>query len=115
VIYNDGGAWGGTTGFEFNKATSELSVPGSQTKFVVSEGTPITASGKNILSFNSATHHPAYSYNNGSARDLVLLVAPPAHNNSTCIAGDFSADTSYFYYCTATNTWKRTALAADSW
>jgi hypothetical protein len=39
---------------------------------------------------------------------------PPAHSTSTCTAGQYAADVSYFYFCQATNTWKRIAWAAGT-
>ncbi|MBV9300566.1 MAG: hypothetical protein JOY62_01030 [Acidobacteriaceae bacterium] len=39
-------------------------------------------------------------------------VPPPATSSDACSAGQFSFDTSYYYICTATNTWKRVALAS---
>lgn len=37
-------------------------------------------------------------------------LATPPSSSSTCITGTAVWDTSYFYVCTATNTWKRSAL-----
>ncbi len=38
-------------------------------------------------------------------------VAAPAAANSTGTAGQWAWDASYIYLCTATNTWKRAAIA----
>lgn len=38
------------------------------------------------------------------------VVSPPATSTSTGTAGTVAIDANYFYYCTATNTWKRVAL-----
>jgi hypothetical protein len=43
--------------------------------------------------------------------EIVVKVATPSTATSTGIAGQVSWDASYFYVCTATNTWVRTALA----
>jgi hypothetical protein len=39
------------------------------------------------------------------------VVAAPATASSTGTAGQIAYDASYFYVCTATDTWKRTALS----
>jgi len=39
------------------------------------------------------------------------IVSAPATASSTGTAGQIAYDASYFYVCTATNTWKRTALS----
>jgi len=39
-----------------------------------------------------------------------LWVAVPATSSSACTPGTWSADTSYYYVCIATNSWKRAAL-----
>lgn len=38
-------------------------------------------------------------------------VAVPATSSATCTAGTWAANASYFFYCAATDTWARTALA----
>lgn len=43
----------------------------------------------------------------------VLWVSAPAAKNSTGTAGMIARDTNWFYICTATNTWKRSALATN--
>jgi len=40
-----------------------------------------------------------------------LRVAVPLHSNSTCTAGVWATDGSYYYLCVAANTWMRAALA----
>jgi hypothetical protein len=39
----------------------------------------------------------------------------PASSGSTGVAGTIAFDSNYIYVCTATNTWKRVALASISW
>lgn len=39
------------------------------------------------------------------------MVSAPAAANSTGTAGQIAYDSDYFYVCTATNTWKRVAIA----
>jgi hypothetical protein len=41
-----------------------------------------------------------------------LHVAVPASSSSTCQAGAWSYDSSYFYICVAANTWKRSAVSS---
>lgn len=43
--------------------------------------------------------------------DHVLVSDPPSTTTSTGIAGTITYDSSYFYVCIATNSWKRTALS----
>jgi len=40
-----------------------------------------------------------------------VKVAVPATATSTGVPGQWAADANYHYVCTATNTWKRTALS----
>ncbi len=40
-----------------------------------------------------------------------LTAETPASAGASCTAGDFTADTGFMYFCTATNTWKRVAIA----
>ena len=39
------------------------------------------------------------------------FVAAPAAANSTGVAGSVAVDSGYIYVCTATDTWKRVAIA----
>ncbi len=39
-------------------------------------------------------------------------LATPSSSSAPCTAGQIGADTTYFYVCVATNTWKRTALSS---
>jgi hypothetical protein len=43
---------------------------------------------------------------------LGLRVAAPATASSACATGSWATDSSYYYLCVATNSWKRTAIAA---
>jgi len=70
------------TGSESTPALSEDStnvtsskpivVTGTQTDLKITEGTAKVVASENHFSFNSATHHPAYSYNGGAATDVML-------------------------------------------
>ena len=39
----------------------------------------------------------------------------PAGPTATGIAGQIACDDFYWYVCTATNTWKRTAISSSGW
>jgi len=41
-----------------------------------------------------------------------IPLSTPASSSATCVAGDITADASYIYFCTATNTWKRATLGS---
>lgn len=45
------------------------------------------------------------------SKGIPTWVAAPAAANSTGVAGQMAADTGYIYRCTATDTWKRVAIA----
>ena len=53
-------------------SSKPVEVAGTQTDFKVTEGTPVVVTSENHLSVNSTTHHPAYSYNGGAAKDVLL-------------------------------------------
>lgn len=40
------------------------------------------------------------------------VMTPPTVSGSSCSAGQFSYDASYYYLCVGTNTWKRVALSS---
>ncbi len=42
---------------------------------------------------------------------LILTQHTPASATEACTTGTFNVDAGYVYVCTATNTWKRAALA----
>lgn len=44
-------------------------------------------------------------------QQIIPFVAAPATATSAGVAGNMAYDSSYFYICTATNTWKRVAIA----
>lgn len=46
-----------------------------------------------------------------SLSSLIVSSAAPATSSDACSAGRITWDTSYFYVCTASNTWKRAALS----
>jgi len=44
-------------------------------------------------------------------KTIILSSTPPSTSSSVGVAGTITYDTNYIYMCTATNTWKRAALA----
>jgi len=48
----------------------------------------------------------------GNSNGLHITPTTPATSSSACVVGQISADANYIYLCTATNSWKRTALGA---
>lgn len=51
---------------------------------------------------------------NGSVVSTRFRMAPgtPSGSSSPCVAGEFVADGSFFYFCVAPNTWKRSSLSS---
>lgn len=41
------------------------------------------------------------------------VATPPTTSSSTCSTGQFSVDNNYFYFCSATNVWKRIAWGSS--
>jgi hypothetical protein len=69
-------------------------------------GTAVTING------NTAWHAGNDGTNTGLAADIGATASIPASAVATGTAGQISYDSSYVYICTATNTWKRAAIAA---
>lgn len=53
-------------------STKPVVIAGAQTDLKVTEGTAKVVTSENHFSFNSSSHHPAYSYNGGAAKDVML-------------------------------------------
>jgi hypothetical protein len=53
-----------------------------------------------------------YNFTVASIAGTIADVAAPASATSAGIAGQIATDASYIYVCTATNTWKRVAIAS---
>lgn len=47
----------------------------------------------------------------GGLNKLDRFVLVPKQATSTGVAGDYAADASHLYICTATNTWRRVAIS----
>lgn len=80
-----------------------------------------------LLSSQSGASRPSYAvagtvwrdsdtgqlflYNGSADRQIAVNVGAPASASAPGTAGDVAWDASYFYVCTATDTWVRVALA----
>lgn len=72
-------------------------------------GLGLNAKGSGVVGIGSPL------YVSGAAQfagTLTTAPATPATSAAACAAGQISVDASYVYVCTATNTWKRVALAS---
>ena len=69
----------------------------------------VPATDNGLLLWDTAGY-PVVSRTNAFER-IPLLVAAPASASASGTAGDIAYDSSYFYVCTATDTWKRVAIA----
>lgn len=95
---NGGAAWLGSNGYYLRLYYNEFT-PSQGNMLVGTAGSPFAG---------------------GYYQKITLSGTPPAHNTSAGTAGDIAVDSSYVYVCTATGTegnatWKRVALAADTW
>jgi hypothetical protein len=106
----------GVTSFPFNSIPlfSWTATAGS---FDAAGGTDFRAllSGKNLLSgmgmlITETAGTSTISVDPSTVSTQVLT--PPATSSATCTTGQFSVDSSYYYVCTATNTWKRVVLSS---
>jgi hypothetical protein len=61
-----------------------------------------------ILEINNGT---AGTFRDLRIRDLITTPATPASASAACSQGTWEADANFIYICTATNTWKRVAIA----
>ena len=64
--------------------------------------------GSNTVTLGSAANVGVWA----GTLPLARKVAVPATATTACNLGDFAADASYLYICTAANTWRRVAVAA---
>lgn len=81
---------------------------GAVTDFRAFIGRNVVTGGTGLVATNSGT-------STSLAVDTTLIgirVATPATATTACTSGQWSYDSSYFYICVATNSWKRTAIAA---
>lgn len=86
---------------------------GSNTRLLIEGGGNATFSG-DIL-FSAANTYDVGSTSNRArsmyVRDLFVTTYTPGSATDTGVAGRICYDTNYIYICTATNTWKRVAIA----
>jgi hypothetical protein len=68
------------------------------------------ASDNGLLLWDDAAGYAVVSLD-GDWRRMGTYVAAPASATATGKAGHLATDASYFYVCTATDTWKRVALS----
>ncbi len=110
-----GGSAYGNNGFAAIKDAGTLVVRGSG-GFYWESGTNNPASG-GVDTGLSRLSAAVVKVNNGSTGDGTLIAqhrlvgTAPASASATGTAGDIRYDADYIYVCTATNTWKRAALA----
>ena len=71
----------------------------------------IANDGTVTINGNTVWHAGNDGTNTGLAADIGATASVPATAASTGTAGQISYDSSYVYICTATNTWKRAAIA----
>ena len=64
-----------------------------------------------IITDMSETKKPTKTATIGSIVGTISDVAAPASATSTGVTGQIATDANYIYVCTATNTWKRVAIA----
>ena len=63
-----------------------------------------------VMRWDEGAKRPVVS-SDDAFRDIVMLVGVPASASATGVTGQWAYDASYIYVCTATDTWKRAALA----
>ena len=64
-----------------------------------------------LIADTSGTGNPTKTATVGSITGVISDVTAPATAASTGTTGQVAVDTGYIYVCTATNTWKRVAVA----
>lgn len=70
--------------------------------------TAIRRTSAGLLAIDNGT---AGQYRDLQLRNLIQALTTPASASAAGVAGTITADTGYVYVCTATNTWKRVAIA----
>lgn len=61
--------------------------------------------------WRNSTTDQLFMYDGTSSRPIAVQAAVPSSASDTGTAGDVSWDADYIYVCTATDTWKRVAIA----
>jgi hypothetical protein len=65
--------------------------------------------GGNVV--GSVSVEPGVTTMTASGNSFIFKGTVPANSTATGVKGEIAFDSSYIYYCVATNTWKRTALS----
>lgn len=100
----------GTTGLTVGTNNRSLEVLGTSNFVGAIFCAAITASSAIISSL--FVNAPTGNFANGLIGDLrITTFTTPASSSAIGVTGDIRIDADYIYVCTATNTWKRTALA----
>lgn len=81
---------------------------GSTTSYGSTKDTGLARNGAGVLEINNGT---AGNFRDLRVRDLITTIATPASASAACTAGTWEGDANFLYFCTATNTWKRVAIA----
>jgi hypothetical protein len=76
-------------------------------------GTPSSLNGSSTNSVSGTTHSHAISLNASDVGALPNWVTAPITKTSTGTAGQVAKDDNFFYICTTTNIWKRSAIATN--
>lgn len=125
IIYNEGqeGYWaldGANKQFTFPNSSrisyglgnAGLTVDDLKIQSVNTGNVVVSANGEDwIFSTNGSLAFPDFTVQTTAYR----FVTPPASSTSTGVAGSLAQDASYFYVCTATNSWKRIAWNTAPW
>jgi hypothetical protein len=77
---------------------------------------------KDFLEIDDSSSALTTTYSSSKIQELISgvsgaagYVSPPTYSDSTGTAGQYSWDSSYYYICTATNTWDRFAITRANW
>ena len=77
---------------------------------------------KDFLEIDDSSPALTTTYSSSKIQELISgvsgaagYVSPPTYSDSTGTAGQYSWDSSYYYICTATNTWDRFAITRANW
>ena len=64
-----------------------------------------------LLGSDSDSANATKNFTVKSLKDFIISSSAPASASSTGITGQIAYDSDYLYVCTATDTWKRVAIA----
>jgi hypothetical protein len=96
-----------------SSAFADLNINGSAVRFGTGPGAPerarIDGSGRLLVGTSSQSGGSLLQVNDNRIR--IATAKTPASATDAGVAGEICWDANYVYVCTATNTWKRTAIA----